>query len=811
MKRRRQKSRQKQAAGRLKSDLEVRGGSKARRMKPSGWAGRYNALLVLTLAAIAVGIFAEFIFSDDMLYGTDMIPMGYMMRKVVAEYWKSHGSLPLWDRYILGGIPVVDAMHGDLFYPTTVFYFLMPLHKALGYKIVLHVWLAGLTMYFLARTLGLRRQSALLAGVSYMAAPYIVSLTYAGHDAKIFVTALFPLSVALLERFLWRTQFRYAVLFGGSVGLLFLTSHPQMAYFASWGLLVYFVFNIPRLARAGKLPRAIALLAMSVVLALCLASIQFLPTYFYTTNFSPRTGGVTFEYAASWSLHPEEIVSLMYPHFVGYSTRDGDTYWGRNLFKLNSESPGPLVLLLAIGGILIFRGKRGTAPWLFLFFFCPIYALGAHTPIFNLIFRLVPGAKFLRAVSVIMFMFSCSVCVLAAHFVDDFLGGALDKVKRNIATALFVVALSGGLLMTIFRESLFGFWAKNFCGELADEKLIIFKNSARTWDWGALVLVAMAGIGLYLLAGAYREKRNGWPITALLAAGVLVTSLMYSTAFVGAIGLEEWVRPDPMVERMAADGSRFRVFPNVGSNFYDRNYLPIFGLETVNGFYDNRIARYEFLAGRGSVNLQYPNIMNMLNVKYLILRGRYEIPSLVLERDLGEVALYRNERALPRAYLVHEAVVATSDTLALEILKDPEFDPSRAIILHEGQELAAERPGEAEEVQIAAYEPNKVVVRVKAAAPGYLFFGENYLPYWKASIRGNEVPLLRCNISMRAVYVEPGDHMIEMKYCSPWYRIGRVLFFGACVFMAAGLYIGYRLAPKRTEDAKDTGRGTHLQ
>ena len=359
--------------GRQKREGEAPAGSRAGR--GSRYMSRYNAVLLITLAAVAVGIFAEFVFSDDMLYGTDMIPMGYMMRKVVADYWKTHGTLPLWDRYILGGLPVVDAMHGDLFYPTTIFYFFMPLHRALGAKIVLHIWLAGLTMYFLLRTLGLRRQSALLGGLAYMAAPYIVSLTYAGHDAKIFVTALFPLSVALLERFLMRTEFRYAVLFGASVGLLFLTSHPQMAYFGCWGLLVYFLFSVPRLLSAGRLPRGVALLAMSVVIALSLASIQFLPTYFYTTNFSPRTGGVTFEYASSWSLHPEEIVSLAYPAFGGYDAGDVHSYWGRNPFKLNCESPGPLMLLLAVGGILLLYRRREVWPWIFLFAFCLLVLL----------------------------------------------------------------------------------------------------------------------------------------------------------------------------------------------------------------------------------------------------------------------------------------------------------------------------------------------------------------------------------------------------------------------------------------------------
>jgi len=792
MKKQKQKPGKRQAAAEPRKDGAARG---------AWWTNKYNAILIITLAAITVGIFAEFIFSDDMLYGTDMIPMGYMMRKVVADYWKAHGSLPLWDRYIIGGIPVVDAMHGDLFYPTTLFYFIMPLHKALGAKIVLHIWLAGLTMYFLLRTLGLRRQSALVGGIAYMVAPYIVSLTYAGHDAKIFVTALFPLSVALLERFFWRTQFKYAVLFGASVGLLFLTSHPQMAYFASWGLFIYFLFNTPRLLGAGKLPRGVALLAMSVVIALSLASIQFLPTYFYTTNFSPRTGGVTFEYASSWSLHPEEILSLLYPSFGGYDAPDVDTYWGRNPFKLNCESPGPLMLLLAVGGILLLYRKRELWPWIFLFFFCPLYALGAHTPVFKLIFYGVPGAKFLRAVSVIMFMFSCSVSVLGAFFVDSFLDGEADKKKKNIAMALFALAGLGALLMTLFREKFFNLWAGRIYPELAGEKLITFKNVSRDWDWGSIVLLVFVGLGLYALSSGYVRKHRGWLVAALVAAGLLVTSLPHSMPFVSVIGMEEWVRPDPVVEHMAADGTRFRVFPNIGSNFYDRNFLPMFGLETVNGFYDNRIARYEFLAGKGSGNVQYPNIMNMLNVKYLVLRGRYSLPAFVMEREVGEIALYRNTEVLPRAFLVHEAVVAESDTVALEILKDPEFDASSAIILHEGQGLAAQEPRGAEEVQIAVYDANKVVVRVKATAPGYLFYGENYLPYWKASIGGTDVPLLRCNISMRAVYVEPGEHMIEMKYCSPWYRLGKILFLGACVFIVASLYVGSRTNRKREENA----------
>jgi hypothetical protein len=310
------------------------------------------------MAVLVIVIFHTFIFSDAMIFGTDMVPMGYMMRKVVADYWQETNSIPVWNPYILCGLPVIDAMHGDLFYPAALLYRIMPLHKALGYKIVIHVWLAGMAMYALLRVLGLRRRSAFFGGLAYMLAPYFLSLTYAGHDGKMFVTALFPLCVAGLELLLRHVRYIYAVVLGGLLGLLFLTSHPQMTYFAMWGLAVCLLFGLRRLAADRRLGRGLAYLAIALVIGAAIGSIQFLPTYFYTTNLSPRTGGVTFAFASSWSLHPEEIVSLLLPAFVGYSAGQGDTYWGRNPFKLNAESPGPLVLLLAAGGLVLFLRRR---------------------------------------------------------------------------------------------------------------------------------------------------------------------------------------------------------------------------------------------------------------------------------------------------------------------------------------------------------------------------------------------------------------------------------------------------------------------
>lgn len=727
---------------------------------------KWDWVVLGVLAVTVITIFSGFVFTDKMLFGTDMIPMGYMMRKAVADYWRDNGTLPMWDPYILCGLPVVDAMHGDLFYPVSVFYLVMPLHKALGYKIVLHVWLAGVCMYFLLRTLGLRRRSSFVGGMAYMVAPYFLSLVYAGHDGKMFVTALFPLCVMLLERLLRRPSLLRSALLGASVGLVLLTSHPQMAYFAAWGLAIYFILSVPRLVRSGTLAKGVLLVIVAVVVGVGIGCVQFLPTYYYTTNFSPRTGGVTFAFASSWSLHPEEIVSLLYPSFVGYQ----DSYWGRNPFKLNTESPGSLVLLLAIGGFVLLVRRREMLPWLVLSLFCPLYALGAHTPLFKAIFNSVPGAKFLRAPSIIMFMFSCSASVLGAFFLDSLLEKKVSAGQKKVITWLLVFAVLSTIMVTAGRGLLLDLWKSVYPG--MDSRSGVIDGGSRALAIDAALLIVFGGSALVGAQMAYGRKWNGTIWLGIAVAGILSTSLSHSLRFIDCVGVWEFQRKDPMIEYIKQDKSDFRTLPVTGSSVYNRNYLPLFGIETANGFYDNRIRYYDTLSGEGFQNLFHPAIMRVANIKYLLTSQRVDHPMLALRRDLGQAFVYENRGFLPRAFLVHRAVVTPSDSAAVEMMKRPDFDPSTTIILHAGEPLDGPPPGDEERVEIQRDDPGRVVLSVTARSPGYLFYSGNYLPHWKARVDGGEVPVVRCDVAMRAICIQAGDHVVEMEYVSPWFRVG---------------------------------------
>lgn len=113
-------------------------------------------------------------------------------------------------------------MHGDTFYPAAWLKFFIPLHRALGHKLVWHVFLAGIFMYIFLRTLKLRREAAFLGGFMYMLAPSFVSWLYGGHDAKMYVIALLPLAFSFLELGMNKPRFYFFIGLGAVMGLLIL-------------------------------------------------------------------------------------------------------------------------------------------------------------------------------------------------------------------------------------------------------------------------------------------------------------------------------------------------------------------------------------------------------------------------------------------------------------------------------------------------------------------------------------------------------------------------------------------------------------
>jgi hypothetical protein len=150
----------------------------------------------------------------------------------------------------------------------------------------------------------------------------------------------------------------------------------------------------------------------------------------------------------------------------------------------------------------------------------------------------------------------------------------------------------------------------------------------------------------------------------------------------------------------------------------------------------------------------------------------------------GDVKIYKNLDALPRAFVVHQAEVIPDDDQAIARMRDPAFELAQTIILADGEPLAGEGNARAEIVQ---YAPEEIVVDVTSDAPGYLLLTDTFYPGWRASVDGVQAEIVRADVAFRALRLEPGAHRVEFRYQPTSVRWGAWISAGALLLLLCGL------------------------
>ena len=443
-----------------------------------------------------VVLFGEFIFSDRMLHGDDILALGYMARDFFAERL-SAGDLPLWAPRLLGGVPTLESISAaDGVYPTSLLYFVMDSYRAVGWRMVLHVLAAGFFMYGWSRSLGLSRAAATIGGLGWLMAPVMVTLVLPGNDGKLMVAALTPLVFWATESVLRSPSGRTIAGMAGAVAVVSLVTQFQTAYFLFGSAGAYAIFRGVQMWRASDSESRAAgarraLLPFGVFLGASLlgggiAAFQVLPAATYVGEFSRRTATTVeatpeekIAYSSSWSFHPEETVSLVVPEFVGNSNADAEwargTYWGRNAIKLNHEYLGVSVVVLALFGLLG-RRRRGlrwfmagmSGVWL-------LYALGTHTPVWRIFYEIVPGMSLFRVPAICLFLVSFAVTTLFAMGVDDLVREApgrdpfLRTRRGQVLLGFAGLLLLGALLQA--SGSLTDIWTNTIYSDIGQRQL----------------------------------------------------------------------------------------------------------------------------------------------------------------------------------------------------------------------------------------------------------------------------------------------------------------------------------------------------
>ncbi len=759
---------------------------------------------VILFAAMVI-LFHRFIFSDLMLWGSDTLQAGIFFRGMLVDYVKQFHSIPQWNPYIFGGMPFVDAFHGDIFYPFSFLKYFGSLFRMLGMILFWHIFFAGIFMYLAARQFKLSKIASLVAGASYMFAPLLVSWVSPGHDGKIFVTTLFPLTILFLDRGFNATTFFKAVfeftVLGGIIGVIILSPHAQMSYFTLWALALYTLFRmiVIFVKQKSVMPaiRPAVLAVYAVLIGLLISAIQFYPGYYYTTHDSPRAESGSksgWDWATSWSLHEEEAFSLLIPEFSGTGVHDQTIktyYWGKNYFKDNSESVCIVALFIACIGFFFARRKEA---YFFggLAIFTLLYALGATTPFFKL-FYLIPRVKSLRAPSMIMFLFSFSISLLAAMGLQAIMDHGRewkDKFAQKFNILLFGfpgLMFLIALLFSLNGKGMINLWASIFYsgagsaipGQQYTKLDLAYGNlgQIQVGAWFSFIFMAAAAVLIWL----YRTEKI--PAKALLIVVCLpvINGMRFDSRFVDSFDATKVWAPNPVTEFFTSHPGHYRVM-NLG--VLSEDLLPYFGVDVVVGYHGNQLRWYDdLLGGPAKSNQGNPRFLNLVGAKYILYGGQQEFPKdyfgdkpITTAASFGQVQILENDNAFPRAYLVDSFRVIPDIKTIHQLVLNGNDDLRKMVYLEEKPDLPISHDtSSADSVWIQDYQDDSVRIGVNVTSNKLLILADNYYRAWKVYVDGKPAPLLRAYGTFRAVAVPAGTKEVYFDYESEMYHVGKVV------------------------------------
>jgi hypothetical protein len=714
---------------------------------------------VLLLAAL--GFFWRILFTPDAWKpagGGDLVSFLFPIYRFAAASLSS-GDLPLWSPHLYVGAPFLADMQTGLFYPPNLFLFLISpnfAYKALEWMAVLHIYLAGLFMYLCLRYLEpgrpLRMTAALVGAVAYMFSDMFV--VHFGNLNLIAVAAWLPLIFLLFWRALRMRRLGLAVGAGVAFGLSTLEGHLQITLYIGLALAVTMVVEaiLSRRSRRGW-ARSLLALALTAAVAIGLSALVLLPAFEYT-RLSPRAG-LAYKDAARYSLIPGLLGEMLVPAL--FSSREPSLYWGV-WDRVAAGYLGIFTLILAGLALLLRQGRR-VGLFVALAIVAFLLALGGESVVHGWAYLLLPGFGQLRAPARTILLLDFSLAALAALGLDRLLGPLDRRARRAFSSAWRVLLWLGGAAILIG-----GVWAYLMIYQAQDRDPVLFWRVSAAGS-GVIWALLMLGASLAWLAarrsGRLRRRVLGW-----LAVGLVFLDLATMGAYTD-LGDEPPISGydhPQIVEFLRADPGFFRIDSRTDVwDVWQPNLALLAGFYDVSGI-DNPlvvadVARY--LEGTGGRSTR---LYDLLGVGYVL--GSKEVTldwdkfGLAFEGD-PTVNVYRNESSLPRAFVVHQAVVAEDHEDAWVRIHRDGFDPATTVVLEGGQPLKGPA-GVEDRVQVVRYEPNALEIELEAGAEGYLFLSDPFYPGWKAELDGEPVELLRADYAFRAVKVPAGSHRVTM-------------------------------------------------
>jgi hypothetical protein len=375
----------------------------------------------------------------------------------------------------------------------------------------------------------------------------------------------------------------------------------------------------------------------------------------------------------------------------------------------------------------------------------------------------------MRAPARFVFIMSFALAVLAALGLDALMRGPEEEVGPALRVLLRVAP------WVIGAVALFAIPLAFYAVVTSQDKdpVIFARTSAAANGLVFFTGLFMAGVVLSYLRqrGALRPA-----IIGALALGVLFFDLVSLGGNVD-VGYEDptqgfdhpaivgFLQSDPDLYRIDSRTDVWHLWqPNTG--------LP-HGIFDVAGLI-NPLGLADYDRYLNAIPSRSSPLFDFLNAKYVIAAKDvtldWEKFVAVFDADPA-LNVYLNRKALPRAQVIQRAIAAPDREAAFAALHSPDFDPATTVVVEGGEALGVTVSSPAM-IDLEAFGPNEIRLRVDTPADAYLVLSEVWYPGWRATVDGVPAQVLRANYAFRAVRLGPGQNEVHLIFAPRSWRLG---------------------------------------
>jgi hypothetical protein len=719
--------------------------------------GVFLALLVFAeFPRVVLGL-DSFVARD---FGFFVYPLAHFQREC---FW--HGEIPFWNPYNNCGVPFLAQWNTMPLYPPSLLYLLFPLNWALSFFSLVHLWWAGLGMYFLARRWTKNDFAAAFAGTVFSFNGFTLNLImWPSHIA----TFSWMPWVILCAEAAWREGGRKTII-AAMVGALQMLAGGPETIFLTW--LIASAFWLQQIiAGESPRPRMIWRFPVLVLFVIGLSAAQLFP-FLDLVAHAQRESGYT---DLRWSMPASGLANFLVPMAFGSTVLEGiffqqGQYWTSSYYL----GVGTVWLVLLAVFLVVKRDSVAAKPKIKLLLLISVIgllcALGGNTPFYPFIRKIIPQLGFItypiKFVTVVVF----AAPLLAASALAN-----IQLLKKSFFPTGGLLLLAVGIVT----------WLATAAGP--------FPGAAH-----AVLLNGLSRAGFLILTGAvlWRWKNPGHPVAGrgflFLGTGLLVVvwldvfthepvqnPTVSSTIFTQNLA-RDYLKMDPqpelggaraMLSPQAALGLTTSAANDAGTNFlakrigYCANANLLDGVPKVDGFFSLTPREFD----------------NLLGLVYSATNGNWsrleDFLGVAQTTSATNLLAWQQRETFQPLVTAGQMPVFLDDTNTLWAFGRNDFDGGKIVFLPPDEKSFVTVTNQTSvKIGMAKFGYNGVEIVADANEPSLVVVAQTYYHDWRASIDGQPAKLLRANTAFQAVQMPAGKHSIHLFYHDLAFEAGALI------------------------------------